>query len=60
MTEVDHVIGNKEKMELNTLSLKNSQIKDKISDIMQLKSIALNLLKVLTIIRGHLFKFKWL
>ena len=41
MTEVNHVIGNKEKMELNTyLSLKNSQIKNKISDIMQLKSIA--------------------
>jgi hypothetical protein len=41
MSEVDHVIGNKEKMEFETfLKISNEKIANKISDIMELKTIA--------------------
>ena len=43
MSEVDHVIGNKEKMEFETfLKISNEKIKNIISDIMELKTIALS------------------
>ena len=39
MSEVDHVIGNKEKMEFETfLKISNEKITNKISDIMELKT----------------------
>jgi len=41
MKEVEHVIGNKEKMEFETfLKISSDKIKNKVSDIMELKSIA--------------------
>ncbi len=41
MKEVEHVIGNKEKMEFDTfLNLASEKIKNKVSDIMKLKTIA--------------------
>ena len=59
ISEVEHVIGNKEKMEFETfLKISNEKIKNKISDIMELKTIAPQFIESFENHSRALYKFK--